>query len=105
MNMAGSPANNIRLGQTISVNADNEMRDRQIVEQDKETSARKQNQRSGGSLTGLFNDHKKKWPELSGQILLFIRVLTQLFRLLFDFLSEFVGFFWSTELLSLADKF
>lgn len=56
-------------------------------------------------MTGLFNDHKKKWPELPGQILLFIRVLTQLFRLLFDFLSEFVGFFWSTELLSLADKF
>src|SRR5688500_13933914 len=52
MNMAGSPANNIRLGQTNSVNADNEMRDRQIVEQDKETSARKQKQRSGGSPTG-----------------------------------------------------
>lgn len=52
MNMAGSPANNIRLGQTNSVNADSEMRDRQIVEQDKETSARKQNQKSGGSSTG-----------------------------------------------------
>ena len=64
MNMAGSPANNIRLGQTNSVNADNEMRDRQIVEQDKETSARKQNQRSGGSPTGSrsgeINDNTRR---------------------------------------------
>ena len=64
MNMAGSPANNIRLGKTNSVNADSEMRDRQIVEQDKETSARKQNQKRGssptGGATGEINDNTRR---------------------------------------------
>ena len=46
MNMAGSPANNIRINSNKDADADSEMADRQNYEQDKQTSAQRQKQDS-----------------------------------------------------------
>ena len=67
MNMAGSPANNLRLSEKRVVNADSEIKDRQKYSRDKQISEQRQNQKSGGSTaasrtsTGeAINDNNRK---------------------------------------------